>query len=539
MMPFSDFDWSPKGDRLLVTRKAGEKKPDGASDVKVITDVRYKFDGQGFLDPRPTHAFVISLEAGAEPVQVTEGAAPVHDPRWSPDGARIVFTANRHPDWQKSRISDVWTVNADGSGLTRLTDGCGQYRNARWSPDGQTIAATGHADVSLMEVSAWLYLIPVEGGRPTRLGAQLDRSLGDSTLSGPNGSSGETIVWTADGAAIDALVADRGTTVILRFPVDGSSPMLMGGTGRHVRGFAPMADGYVMAAADPTSLVELIHVHPDGERRLSHFNDAWLDEVFVAAPEEFWITVNGEEIQGWLLRPEGNHAGSTELAPLVLNIHGGPHGQFGSAFFHELQVYPANGFAVAFINPRGSTGRHNVFAQAINAHWGVADMPDFMAALDHVLGLGGLDPARIGVTGGSYGGFSTNWLLGHTDRFKAAVTDRSISNMISMYGTDDIALVSLDPELGTPWENVETYWNASPLQHVANFSAPLLIIHSEHDYRCPMEQAEQLYLAMHRLDKPVKFVRFPDESHGLSRNGKPKHRIERFEQTIGWFREHL
>ena len=215
------------------------------------------------------------------------------------------------------------------------------------------------------------------------------------------------------------------------------------------------------------------------------------------------------------------------------------HPQFSNAFFHELQMYAARGYALAYINPRGSVGYGESFADAITANWGTGDSPDFLAAIDHVLSLGGIDETRIGLTGGSYGGFITNWMLGTTDRFKAAVTDRSISNMISMYGTDDIALHSLDPELGTPWDNLQRYWDMSPLKHVANITAPLLIVHSENDFRCPMEQAEQLFIALKRLRRTVEFVRFGNESHGLSRNGGPKHRVERLERTLAWFEAHL
>ncbi|MDQ3443393.1 MAG: S9 family peptidase, partial [Chloroflexota bacterium] len=225
--------------------------------------------------------------------------------------------------------------------------------------------------------------------------------------------------------------------------------------------------------------------------------------------------------------------------PLVLNVHGGPHAQFSPAFSHELQMYAASGYALAFINPRGSLGYDESFAQEVTAAWGVADSPDFLAAVDHVVGLGGIDGRRVGITGGSYGGFITNWMLGTTDRFKVGVTDRSISNMISMYGTDDIALVSLDPDLGTPWDNIERYWDQSPLKYVANVTAPVLIIHSENDYRCPMEQAEQWFIALKRLGRTVEFVRFSNESHGLSRNGAPKHRVERLERTLGWVERHL
>lgn len=277
---------------------------------------------------------------------------------------------------------------------------------------------------------------------------------------------------------------------------------------------------------------------PDAESPLTSFNDRWLAEVGIASPEEFWVESNGRAIQGWLLRPAGNSSRSSKV-PLILNVHGGPHAQFSPAFFHELQMYAARGFALVYINPRGSLGYDESFAREVVAAWGEADSPDFLAAIDHAVSLGGIDGDRVGITGGSYGGFITNWMLGTTDRFKVGVTDRSISNMTSMYGTDDISLVSLDYELGTPWDNPDRYWEQSPLKYVANITAPLLIIHSENDYRCPMEQAEQLFIALKRLRRTVEFVRFGNESHGLSRNGQPKHRVERLERTLAWFERYL
>ncbi|MEJ7902265.1 MAG: S9 family peptidase, partial [Thermomicrobiales bacterium] len=342
------------------------------------------------------------------------------------------------------------------------------------------------------------------------------------------------------GKAVDALVSESGSTLVVRFETKSGQATVLTGRDRHVTAFDHVNDGndLVVAVADPTTPAELRVVTVDGERTLTTFNDGWLGQLGIASPEEFWVASNGRAIQGWLLRPVGNAATGSSV-PLVLNVHGGPHAQFSPAFSHELQMFAASGYALAFINPRGSLGYDESFAQEVTAAWGVADSPDFLAAVDHVVALGGIDGKRVGITGGSYGGFITNWMLGTTDRFAVGVTDRSISNMISMYGTDDIALVSLDPDLGTPWDNVERYWDQSPLKYVANVTAPVLIIHSENDYRCPMEQAEQWFIALKRLGRTVEFVRFPDESHGLSRNGGPKHRIERLERTLGWFERHL
>ena len=549
----TDFDWAPDSDRLVFVREIGpdfgKKDEDGKddkkkSDVKVITSARYKFDGKGFLEDKVAQIFLTSVSGrDDDPTQLTEGHFNHLSPAWSPDGKQIAFVANRDKGWDKKRTNDLWVLDVESKKPRKLTDGTGTWRSPAWSPDGTKIAVGGDADVAANNVNANLYIFDAKGKKPSpqQVGAELDRTIGDSSMSGPTGATGVSYRWLPDGNAIDSLVSDRGSTVVVRFRLDGKKPRLMTAPGRHVKAFAHLAEGdeLVIAVADRTTPMELHHVTSGGEKKLTGFNDAWLEGVAVPAPGEFWVESNGEMIQGWLIRPEGNSAKSRKHAPLILNIHGGPHAQFSAAFFHELQMYVARGYAVVFINPRGSTGRSDAFGKAVQSAWGIADMPDFMAAVDHVLSLGGLDADRLGVTGGSYGGFSTNWLLGHTDRFKAAVTDRSICNMVSMFGTDDIALMSLDPEMGTPWENTDLYWNLSPLKYVGSVKTPCLIVHSENDHRCPMEQAEQWFLALRKLDVPTEFVRFPDESHGLGRNGKPKHRVERLERTLGWFERYL
>ncbi len=536
-----EFSWAPDSDRIVFSSRIGpQKEGDSKSDVKVITSARYKFDGEGFLEDKVSQLYVVRVSnAEEDPTLLTEGHFNHTAPTWSPSGHEIAFVANRDDDWDKSRKNDLWTINPNGGEPRKLTDGQGSWRAPVWSPDGTSIAIMGNADVELQEVNPWLYIIPAGGAKLQRIDGELDRYVGDSSMSGPNGPAGASLRWLSDGSAIDALVSDRGATVVMRFRLNGKRPAQLTGLDRHVTGFDHLpGDELVIAVTDPTTPAELRRVTAVEETSLTSFNIEWLGQVALPPPEEFWVKSDGEAIQGWLVRPAGNRADGA-LVPLILNIHGGPHAQFSSAWSHELQMYVARGNALVYINPRGSTGRTDAFAQAVNGAWGIADMPDFMAAVDHVLSLGGLDPNRLGVTGGSYGGFSTNWLLGHTDRFKTAVTDRSISNMISMYGTDDIALVSLDPELGTPWDNFKTYWKLSPLKYVEKINVPLLIVHSEEDYRCPMEQAEQLFIALKKLDRTVEFVRFPDESHGLGRNGKPKHRVERLERTLGWFETYL
>ncbi len=488
-----------------------------------------------------THLFTIDVLADdAEPVQLTMGEFEHEGVAWSPNGKEIAFIANRDSGWETSRNSDIWTIPASGGEPRRLTDGKGSFQTLAWSPDGSKLAVTGIEEVTAGVQNARLFTLRA-GGKLKSLSGDVDRALGDRSMSGPNGPvSGSPLRWTPDGRAIDALVSDRGSTVVVRFDAKSGKATALTGRDRHVTAFDHVSKGddLVIAVTDPTTPAELRLVTAGNERTLTGFNDAWLAQVGLASPEEFWVESNGRAIQGWLLRPAGNTASGSSV-PLVLNVHGGPHAQFSPAFSHELQMYAASGYALAFVNPRGSLGYDESFAQEVTAAWGVADAPDFLAAVEHVVGLGGIDGQRVGITGGSYGGFITNWMLGTTDRFKVGVTDRSICNMTSMYGTDDIALVSLDPELGTPWDQPERYWDMSPLKYVANVTAPVLIIHSENDYRCPMEQAEQWFIALKRLGRTVELVRFPNESHGLSRNGGPKHRVERLERTLGWFDRHL
>lgn len=533
------FVWSPDSSQIAFTsRIAPPKEDDDDSDVKVITSAYYKFDGMGFIDDKASHIFLVNANGG-EPEQLTGGAFNHTQIAFSPNGKDIAFVSNKNPDWDISRVRDIWCLNIETKQIRQITDGKGRWGSPLFSPDGVTLAIIGNKDAYAEDVNARLYLLPAEGGKLKRLGKKLDRAIGDTGMSGPSGTGGRSLLWSTDGTSLDAIVSDRGDTHVVRFPLDGKKPSTLTPAGMHIKSFGHRGDDLVIAAATPARPVELSQVSSDTVTRLTHHNDAWVEEVNIPQPEEIWFESGDEVIQGWLIRPKGNTAKSKKKAPLVLNIHGGPHAQFSPAFFHELQMYVARGFALVFINPRGSTGRTNDFGRAVNAKWGFADMPDFMAAVDHVLALGGLDEERVGVTGGSYGGFSTNWLLGHTDRFKAAVTDRSISNMASMYGTDDISLVAFDKDLGTPWDNPEGFWEASPLAYVKNVTAPCLIIHSEEDYRCPMEQAEQWYMALKSLGRTVEFVRFPNESHGLGRNGKPKHRVERLTRTLDWFERYL
>jgi dipeptidyl aminopeptidase/acylaminoacyl peptidase len=534
--------WAPDSRRIAFVAEVDPPDPNPGSDVKVITEIRYKADGRGFLAGRRSHVFVVDVDReGAEPFQVTDGDFDHSSPAWSPTGRELAFAANRDPDWQLQRGRDVWTV-VPGGRPRRLTDGQGAFDLPAWSPDGTRIAFVGHRKLRQEAANAEIWVVPAAGGVARSLTAGFDRGVGDLTITDHGQYPHRPPVWSADGASLTFLASDLGATHVFRVTVDGEVCPITTGH-RRVAAFDVAAgsagESFAFAASDPSTPFELYVRDLAGqERPLTTLNAAWMDEVATATAEPFTVSSHdGLEVHGWIMRPPGTTAGVAH--PAILEIHGGPHGMYGATFFHEFQVLAARGYVVVFANPRGSIGYGEAFAEGLRAGWGEKDTPDLLACLDHAIAAGGIDPDRIGVTGGSYGGFMTNWLIGHTDRFRAAVTQRSLSNLFSCYGTDDIGPVSLDVEFGRPWQHRDRYLDLSPISYVEQMKAPLLILHSEQDYRCPIEQAEQLFVALKRLGREVVFVRFPDESHGLSRSGKPKHRLERLRRIVGWFDDHL
>jgi acylaminoacyl-peptidase len=273
---------------------------------------------------------------------------------------------------------------------------------------------------------------------------------------------------------------------------------------------------------------------------LTAHNVDFLDEVALSPAEEIIFTsqAGDREIQGWILKPYGFQTGVKY--PAIVQIHGGPHGMYGQGLFHEMQLMAARGYVVLFTNPRGSQGYGEEFNSCTRGAWGESDMPDIMGGLDALLATGYVDESRVGVTGGSYGGYLTNWIIGHTDRFKAAVTQRCVSNFYSMTGTSDIGFDFGVYEFGgTPWADTEKILKHSPISYVAEMKTPLLIIHNEQDLRCPIEQSEQLYTFLKLLERDVAFVRIPGEDHNLSRTGTPSRRQARLHHMIGWFDSHL
>jgi acylaminoacyl-peptidase len=293
-----------------------------------------------------------------------------------------------------------------------------------------------------------------------------------------------------------------------------------------------------MKSTEPCELYLLI----EREKKLSSFNKDLLDELELVEPEPFKFTNRlGKKVDGWIIKPVGWQ--ENDKYPCVLEMHGGPRGVYGHGIYQEFHLLSAEGYAVIYTNPRGSAGYEEAYTMAVMRHYGEVDYEDFMDFTDRATDLyPWIDENRLGLTGGSYGGYTTNWIISHTNRYKAAVTCRSICNWVSKFGVSDIGFMQPESISGA-----KTYWGEdlieqmkhSPLYYAENVSTPCLIIHSEQDYRCPMVEAEQWFTALKLNNVTTELVRFPDENHDLSRSGKPKHREERFNHILRWFKKYL
>ncbi|MBM3470829.1 MAG: S9 family peptidase [Armatimonadetes bacterium] len=550
----SEAVWSPDGGQIAFAGKPPLKeKP--AGDVKVITRMKHKADGEGFWDNRYKHIFVVP-SGGGPSRQVTDGDFDHREPAWSPDGTRLAFVANRSEDADYTNIADVWTIALSTGEARRLTRGVGPVLMPAWSPDGTMIAYLGHENACMGASNTMLWVVAADGsGDPRCLTRHFDRSLAHHVITDMRAHphAGQP-VWSPDGRFIFVMVAEGGTTQLAAVEVSTGAVGLMTTGRREVYGesYDAACRRVALAVSDPATPgdvwvaeVEGLNegrpeIPSSGERRLTEVNKTLLGQAALSHPERFaYRGADDWTIEGWVFPPAGLEP--TGRYPAILTIHGGPHGAYGEAFFHEFQMLASLGYAVILTNPRGSQGYGQVFTAATKHDWGGEDYADIMTGLDAALSrFPYIDPDRLGVEGGSYGGYMTNWVIGHTGRFKAAVTMRSISNCLSQWGMSDLAYFKGYWEFpGEPWDSPLFYWERSPLAYVKNITTPLLILHSENDLRCPIGEGEQLFAALKKLGREVAFVRFPNESHDLSRNGQPQHRLERLRLISDWFAKHI
>ncbi len=567
-----------------ITETADAERFDG----RVITQSRYKSDGILPLLPHPdaqprSQLFVVEA-SGGEPRQITDVAFDVGGPVWSPDGRRLLFTGNElaHTD-PYTRLSDFYLVGREGGEVQRVTPGDGVHSAPAFAPDGGRLAFLrtrepgDPTELVVVPVGADGVPVGVDGTGTGTAGAP-------DGVDGMPGSGGAVIAdsrdlalgaprWSADGTRIRFETAHHGNRHVYEIQLDsaggaapaepaepggaepgGAAPADTGATAtapvavthgdRQLMGVSESHDGSWMAyvSTDAARPGELFVAAGDGsgETRLTDFNDAWMEGLILNPAERItWTVGDGTEVEGWVIAPvEAGGAARPGPAsrPMVLKIHGGPHAMYGNTFFQTFHMLSAAGFYVFYPNPRGSSGYGHDFMYATRGEWGLMDEEDFLSGVDAVLErYPEIDPARLGVAGGSYGGYATNWLTARSDRFAAAVTSRSIVSLETLHGTSD-ALGTLEFEFfGTPWEERERYRAASPWSYVENVTAPTLIIHSEYDHRTPMQDGEMWFRALDILGVPVEFVRYPRSSHGLSRTGEPWLLVDRLTRLRSWF----
>jgi dipeptidyl aminopeptidase/acylaminoacyl peptidase len=526
------YQWSPDGARIVCVALSGPSDgvapADRKSDVRHYTHIRYKFNDTGWFDDKRRHLWVINV-AGGEAKQITNGQDwNDTDPRWSPDGTRIAFVSDRTGKaYDDSENTDVWVIPASGGELTKISDHAFQDEEPRWSPDGKQIVFTGQTQRHQFPK---VYTASSSGGAVSQLAVNdLDLIPGEfhwflpGTLLFSAGMKGETHVYRAELAGRTFSRVTSGPRAVRAFDLNERAGLMV----YLANDFQHLDDVYVA------------NVDGSNERQLTHLNaELWPQLELQAVERLAYKSTDGWPVDGFFVKPLGWQAG--KKYPMVLVIHGGPAGMFGVDWYHEFQVYAAKGWAVFFCNPRGSTGYGEKFERGIINNWGGMDYQDVMAGVDAaVKQYPWIDQSLLGVTGGSYGGFMTNWIVGHTTRFKAAVTLRAVSNFISDEGTRDGAYQHEDYFKGNLFDDFDQYWAASPLKYARNVRTPTLILHSDMDFRVPIEQDEQWFRALQHFGVPSELVLFPRENHNLTRTGEPKHLVESLNWQLYWFDRYL
>jgi len=523
------FQWSPDGKRFVALTRTGPNDDVAPaarkSDVRHYKHISYKFNDTGWYDDKRSHLWIVDAATGKDQ-QLTSGDDWNDlDPQWSPDSTRIAFVSNRTGhEYDEDHNRDVWVIAATGGPLTKISDHPFEDDLPRWSPDGKQIIFAGQTK---RREFAKLYIAPATGGVASQLITQ-DLDLIPGALHwgpGPNevrfetGYKGTEQIFRVDLSAHKTSQVSKGERAVHGFDMNEKAGLMS----YLANNFDHLDDLYVSA------------LDGSGERQLTHVNEKLWSELTLAKVERLpYKSTDGWDIDGFIVKPINWEPG--KKYPMILSVHGGPAGQYGVDWYHEFQVYAAKGYAVFFSNPRGSTGYGQKFERGIQNNWGGMDYQDVMAGVDAALKQNSwIDRDRLGVTGGSYGGFMTNWILGHTDRFKAAVTLRSVSNFISDDGTRDGAYGHEEDFDGPLFDDFDQYWNASPLKYARNVKTPTLVLHSDNDYRVPIEQGEQWFRALQHYGVPSEFVVFPRENHNLTRTGEPKHLVESLNWQLYWF----
>jgi dipeptidyl aminopeptidase/acylaminoacyl peptidase len=528
--------WAPDARRLAYVARVPEHGRygtvdgvgSGAEPPRLITTLKYRRDAVGFLADRPSQVFVLDLPADfaddtaplPEPLQVTEGVADCEDVTWRPDGGELAFVSARHPRADVDLVRDVYAIAPDGSGLRRVTGSRGDCALPAYGLDG-TLYVTAVPDLGPDGLDfVARQAVPCRVDSAGRLEPLLDAAVhhrGDETPA--------TVV--ADGGLLVG-VQRRGAVDLLRVPLDGGAPEVLVDGPFTVRSFAAGGGVVVAVVAHDRSAGELIALTPGRRRLLTEFGRPLGETGRVHRMRERTATApDGYPVHGWVTTPPGPGP-----HPVLLTIHGGPFAQYGWSLFDETQAYVSAGYAVVQCNPRGSSGYGAEHGRAIRGGFGELDADDVLAFLDTALTDPELDADRVGVMGGSYGGYLTTFLIGTTSRFAAAVSERAFTDPVSFVGSSDIGWNFPDQYLGTDPQRLAAQ---SAMTNAPKITTPTLVIHSEEDWRCPLEQGARLYVELKRRGVPSELLLFPGEGHELSRSGRPRHRLARLEHVLRWW----
>ncbi|MFZ2053696.1 MAG: S9 family peptidase [Candidatus Aminicenantales bacterium] len=533
----SSLSWSPDGRKLAFSMFIADEKPilkvelprrpkdaKWADPAILIDRLSWRSDGRGPLPKGNSHIFIIDAELGGTPRQVTSGDFSHSGPEWSADGQKIYFSAIRKPDPEyQENDSEIYVVDLKTLEISALTDRKGPDYGPNVSPDGKWIAYTGYDDKNYTSHLSNLYLMDSSGGKKRMLCGDLPSSPAD-------------IIWAADGSGIYYMVAERGESNLRFVSLEGKTKKVTSGV-HYIYGLSISRTGQASAVVStfhrPGYLATFSLLQPDEFKPLVDVNADLLNGIKLGEVEEIWYKSSDDwDIQGWLIKPAEFEPG--KKYPLLLWIHGGPWAMYNVAFNWDWQNFAANGYAVLYTNPRGSTGYGQDFVNGIQYSYPGKDLDDLMAGVDAALANDFIDKDNLFVCGGSGGGVLTAWIVGHTDRFRAAVSMRPVINWHSFVGTTD-GHMWYRQFRKYPWEDPMEYAVRSPLHYVANVTTPTMVMTGEADLRTPIGQSEEYYRALKTLKKDTLLVRMPDEYHGWRR---PSHRLLQQLYLMAWFEKY-
>lgn len=530
--------------------KKPETESERESDIHVVTRAVYRSNDEGYLDfKRPQHFWIVTAphdpEEKVQPKQLTRGRFDEDGALWSRDGAQIYFTTqhNDEPYYDLPK-TELWSISPNGGEPTKITEIDMDSGAMALSPDGKQVAFTASVEQpvnSYTQPDLWVMDL-AKDAKPRNLTGKFDFDVGSSVFgdnSSPRAGGGSRPIWTADGKAIIENFAREGRTNLGLFDAATGEMREITKGDQAVPRFRATADGskLIYLVSTPTRIGDLFWLdRTSGEaRQLTHSNDELFGQLNLTEPEEIrYKSFDGKMIQAWLQKPPGFD--KAKKYPLILNIHGGPHTAYGFIFEHEFQWMAAKGYVVLYPNPRGSTSYGQDFGNVIQYHYPGDDFKDLMAGVDETIKRGFIDEKKLGVTGGSGGGLLTNWVVGHTDRFAAAVSQRDIASWTDWWYTADFTLFQPRWFKAPPFQDPEDFKARSPITYINDVKTPMMFILGETDSRTPSGAGgEQMFRALKFRKIPAVMVKFPNETHELSRAGQPWHRIERLEHIVGWF----